>query len=201
MAKKRFGKEDWLRLGLTQLAKHGSRGLGIEALCEASGKTRGSFYHHFTDHAAFIAALMESWKKNNTIDVAEETLRQPESDQALCLSALATGLDQDIERAIRQFAQNNDIAAKTVREVDQLRTDFVVNLYLKQGMPQELAVEIAQIEYAAFIGSQIVWPDLSNDRSLTLARRFMWLVEKAVPMEKRNGPTKTPREDDDGRVI
>ncbi|EFO32709.1 TetR family transcriptional regulator [Roseibium sp. TrichSKD4] len=187
MKKKRFGKEDWLRLGLSQLARNGNRGLGIEALCEVSGKTRGSFYHHFSDHAAFVGALMESWKKSNTIDVAEETLRQPASDQALCLSALATGLDQDLERAIRQFAQNNETAAKTVREVDQLRTDFVANLYLQQGLSPDLAMEIAQIEYAAFVGSQIVWPELSNDMSLALARRFMWLVEKAVPMENRNG--------------
>ncbi len=28
----------------------------IEALCTAADRTRGSFYHHFQDHGAFVEA-------------------------------------------------------------------------------------------------------------------------------------------------
>lgn len=177
---KRFGKADWLTLGLKQLAASGSRGLGLEALCEASGKTRGSFYHHFPDHSAFILDLMEEWKRKNTLEVADSALKEPPEDQGEQLTVLATALDQDLERAVRQFAQSNETARQVLREVDELRTRFIAQIYKSQGYDPASAVDIARIEYAAFVGTQLVWPDLSQQEILRLVRRFNKMVELAA---------------------
>ena len=61
----------WLVLGLAQLSAHGPDGLRIEPLCAAAARTRGSFYHHFQDHDAFIAALLDHWRDWITDGVIE----------------------------------------------------------------------------------------------------------------------------------
>ncbi|MBO6892157.1 MAG: TetR/AcrR family transcriptional regulator [Roseibium sp.] len=174
--RKRFDKTDWISLGLAQLAREGGSGLTVEALCRQADRTRGSFYHHFADHSAFIEAIMAAWKQRNTIDVAEETLKADQGSRAQQLSALANNLDLDLERAVRQFAQANVIAHQTLREVDELRTEFVAGLYRQDGLSADKAREIAMIEYAAYVGSQIVWPEMAASERMKLDRQFASLV-------------------------
>ena len=178
--RKRFTKADWLSLGLGQLSKEGSTGLTVEALCAAADRTRGSFYHHFADHGDFIGALMQAWKQRNTLDLTEETLLQAPEERARKLSDLTSDIDQDLERAVRQFAQSNETVHRTVREVDHLRTEFLADLYRNSGAEAEVALDIAKIEYAAFVGSQIVWPDMPEAERQALEARFAGLVSAAL---------------------
>jgi AcrR family transcriptional regulator len=183
--RKRFEKEDWLTLGLTQLAAKGSAGLTVEALCKIAERTRGSFYHHFSDHGEFIEAMMSFWKKQNTLDVAEETLREEQQGRAQKLSDLANNLDLSLERSIRQFAQSNVTAGNILKEVDEIRTNFVAGLYEKDGLDPVQAREIAMIEYAAYVGAQIVWPDMPVKERVRLDRQFAVLVKKAKETDRQ----------------
>lgn len=178
--KKRFGKTDWLDLGLAQLTRQGPAGLTVEALCAAAQRTRGSFYHHFADHEAFVTDLMQAWKQRHTLDLADQALAEARDQRAQTLSRLANSADHDLERAVRQFAQANPVAQAIVRDVDDLRTDFVARLYRDQGLDPDLASDIARIEYAAFVGSQIVWPDMPAEERIALDRRFAGLVARAL---------------------
>ncbi|WP_299478529.1 TetR/AcrR family transcriptional regulator [uncultured Roseibium sp.] len=175
----RFSKKDWLDLGLVRLAKEGAAGLTVDALCSAAGRTRGSFYHHFKDHNAFLEALFLAWKQRNTLDVADAIMQQPEENRAQTLSDIANLLDQDLERAVRKFAQSNAIARQIVQDVDEVRTEFVVGLYRSAGLEETLAREIAQLEYAAYVGSQIIWPGMTAQDRIRLDQRFASMVAKA----------------------
>ena len=178
-SRKRFVKKDWLDLGLQRLARKGGSALTVDAMCEAAGRTRGSFYHHFQDHGAVMEALVQEWKQRNTLDVADAILQQPQGKRAQTLSDIANMLDQDLERAVRQFAQSNAIARTIVQDVDEIRTEFVVGLYRDAGLAPELARDIAQLEYAAYVGSQIVWPDMTAAERIRLDQRFAAMVAKA----------------------
>lgn len=175
--KKRLDKKDWIALGFRQLIGSGINGLTLEALCRTAGRTKGSFYHHFKDHDDFLAELVQAWKQQNTLDVAAETLAGSPEQQAQTLANLAAHLDQDLERAMRQFAQVNETARTTVREVDDIRTRFIFDLYRTQGMDETSAQDISRIEYAAFVGAQIVWPEMTAQERLALDRRFALLVK------------------------
>ena len=177
--RKRFAKKDWLDLGLQRLARDGGAALTVDAMCDAANRTRGSFYHHFEDHGAFLEALFLAWKQRNTLDVADAILQQPQDKRAQTLSDIANMLDQDLERAVRQFAQANGIARAIVEEVDGIRTEFVVGLYRDAGLAPGLAREIAQLEYAAYVGSQIVWPNMTAEDRIRLDQRFASMVSKA----------------------
>ncbi|MEQ8375913.1 MAG: TetR/AcrR family transcriptional regulator [Roseibium aggregatum] len=163
----------------------GPAGLTIEALCTAADRTRGSFYHHFQDHGAFVEALMLAWKQRHTLDIAEQALAEKGDLRARKLSDLANRLDHRLEQAVRQFAQSDLRAQEIVRDVDDLRTGFVARLYEAGGMEPALAADVAKIEYAAFVGSQIVWPDMPADERFALDRRFAQLVAMATETGSR----------------
>ena len=86
---------------------------------------------------------------------------------------------------MRQFAQLNQTARQTVREVDDLRTQFIVQLYLAQGLDEATANSIAKIEYAAFVGAQIIWPEMTAEERLKLDHQFADLVSRGTEQPQK----------------
>jgi len=55
--------QDWLDRGLRALAAKGAGALKAESLAKAMGVSRGSFYWHFADIAAFRTAILAQWRE------------------------------------------------------------------------------------------------------------------------------------------
>lgn len=173
---KRLGREDWLDLGLQQLTRKGAAGLTVEALCDAAQRTRGSLYHHFSDHGAFLDALMMHWQKRYTQDIADQSSAEPSRQKRKKLSDLALAIDPILETAVRKFAPSHPGAQDIVAAVDESRVAFVTALYEEAGMAPDLAAQIGKIEYAAYIGVQMIWPQMEGQERKALDRRFGWLL-------------------------
>ncbi|WP_306015871.1 TetR/AcrR family transcriptional regulator [Oceanicaulis sp. MMSF_3324] len=176
---KRFGRTDWLDLGLRQLTRHGAAGLTVEALCQAADRTRGSLYHHFTDHSAFIDAMMRHWRKRYTEDIAAQSAAQPPAEQRQALTDLAVAIDPELEIAIRRFAPSHPNASDIVASVDRMRLDFVIELYRSSGLEDAIARQIGKIEYAAYIGAMTLWPEMTAAERKALDQRFNEVLEQA----------------------
>lgn len=52
-------KSVWLKHGYDLFAAHGHAGLKVEVLARKVGKSKSSFYHHFSDVEAFITLLLK----------------------------------------------------------------------------------------------------------------------------------------------
>ena len=155
----RLSRTDWLSLGLQHLAKAGPEGLTIEKLTALAGKTKGSFYHHFEDQPAFIKALLDYWRETHTeriIQSADEAAT-PEARKRV-LSALVASLDLEIESAIRRLAAVTPIARQIVTKVDQRRITYMTELNAtRRNLSAEEARAISEVEYASFVGAQLVF--------------------------------------------
>ena len=55
--------QDWLDQGLRTLARDGFTALKAEPLAKTMGVSRGSFYWHFADIAAYHAAVLGRWRE------------------------------------------------------------------------------------------------------------------------------------------
>jgi AcrR family transcriptional regulator len=55
----RTDKSVWLKQGYSLFAAHGCSGLKVEVLAKIVGKSKSSFYHHFSDVEAFITLLLK----------------------------------------------------------------------------------------------------------------------------------------------
>ncbi|MEM9581801.1 MAG: TetR/AcrR family transcriptional regulator [Pseudomonadota bacterium] len=185
MTKRRYGKADWIDLGLQELAAHGSEAVKLEAICKAAKLTRGSFYHHFEDHEAFLTGLAEHWLARQTTDVAD--LIDPNDTpivQYVALNEAAMGIDYRLELGIRELARRLPAIDRIIKQADAVRLDVVRTLYQRRyGIEEDLAEGLAIIEYAAFSGIILLDPDISLERQRSLAKLHEDMMRRALGQE------------------
>jgi AcrR family transcriptional regulator len=156
----RLTRENWLETGLNLLATEGEKALTIERLCQATNRTKGSFYHHFKNRDDFTKALLEYWQSEYTdhiISVVEQLDNL--SERRRKLARLAASLDNRTERAIRNWSGSDERVQKSLKIVDEKRIEYLAELIHKLGQPdKEISLELATIEYATFVGLQHLFP-------------------------------------------
>ena len=155
----RFGREDWIALGLAALGRLGPEALTLEQITAAAGKTRGSFYHHFPDHAAFLAALGARWREASTELPIAATERQ-RGRRSDTLARRTAGIDHALERNLRRLAASAPAIAREVSCVDEARIAYLVRLFRDElSLSPAEALARARIQHAYFVGAQMVFPD------------------------------------------
>lgn len=156
------------------MSAHGLEALKLDALCKSAKLTRGSFYHHFTSHKAFLVEMTQHWislQTKHVIDQIPEDLSPDE--KAARLTDLAMSLDYHLELGIRELARRNTAVAAEVRAADTERLAFLTELYAqKYRVDNRDAAFAAEIEYAAYIGTILTQPDMPKAEQRALATRF-----------------------------
>lgn len=182
MTKRRYRKEDWIDLGLQELAAHGSEAVKLEAICKAAKLTRGSFYHHFADHESFLTGLAEHWLARQTTDVADAIDPDaPPTEQSAALNDAAMRIDYRLELGIRELARRLPAIEMIVKQADAVRIDVVRALYQRRyGIDEDIAEALAFIEYAAFSGIILLDPDISLERQQALATLHEDMMTRAL---------------------
>jgi AcrR family transcriptional regulator len=146
-------RRDWCAAGLTILRDHGHQALTIERLCAALNKSKGSFYHHFADLDAYLAALLELWTQELTERPIEISTRETSpAKRGARLDAAVRELDQALDLAVRAWSRSDARARQAMAAVDQRRVDYLEELHRGRGHAK--ARTLAELEYAAFVGSQ-----------------------------------------------
>ncbi|MCV7284668.1 TetR/AcrR family transcriptional regulator [Mycolicibacterium wolinskyi] len=147
--------DDWLQAGYELLATDGLRALKIERLCEQIGATRGSFYWHFTDMKGYRSALVASWNsflENDRRSLAEIEHLPPRERLSKMMEALVSPQHWTLERAMREWARSDDVAAANIRAADHRVLVAVSKAYLDYGFSPEEARLRAESTFAAGIG-------------------------------------------------
>ncbi len=187
--RKRYRADDWLDLALAELAQAGPDAVKLEALCAAAGLTRGSFYHHFGDHEAFLVAMAERWLVQQTDQLAEQLLPMigegqisPEVMQKM--TEVAVSIDYKLELAMRDLGRRVADVNEVVRTADAKRIGVMTKIYEHHyGQPPELASRYAYLEYAAFSGIVLLNPDMPEDEQMGLAALYEQTMLAALKKE------------------
>ncbi|OLP00933.1 TetR family transcriptional regulator [Mycolicibacterium porcinum] len=164
--------DDWIRAGYALLASDGMRALKIERLCEQIGATRGSFYWHFTDMKGYRAALVASWNaflEQDRRALAELEDLPPRERLSQMMKQLLSPRHWTLERAMREWARSDDIAAANVRAADHRVLVAVTKAYLDYGFNPEDAALRGQATFATGIG---VLHLMDSADALTAADRY-----------------------------
>ena len=175
----RFSRANWLELGLAALAEDGPAGLTIEALCRRAGKTKGSFYAHFSAIEAYLAALAGHWRENFTLRLMQAADQgEAAGERLIALDRMALALDFRVERGMRRLAQLDAGVAATCTAVDRERIGYLARLHEEAGRTPEEALALARVEYAAFVGFQQLDLGLSPQGLHECYRSFMRLLAR-----------------------
>lgn len=172
----RLSAEDWLEVGYTVLAEEGVRALKVERLCQQAGVTRGSFYWHFEDIDHYRAALVESW--NKFLERDRQALSKldelPPRERLLALTlTLVSPQYWVLERAMREWARLDPVAAENIRAADRLLLRTVMNAYCDYGFSPADAKLRAELTFAAGIGLLHLTSSPEQAQSLSQRERFL----------------------------
>ncbi|MBL4616626.1 MAG: TetR/AcrR family transcriptional regulator [Robiginitomaculum sp.] len=169
----RFSKTDWLETGLNLLSKSGPEAIRIELLCEAAKRTKGSFYHHFTNRAAFVAALISYWQATRTKDIISKTNAGATSPRQRLedLGVNVLQADGDLENSIRRWSMIDETVANIVQEVDKQRVDYIAGLVAElYRIDVQTAHDLALVQYTVFVGMLMIGQSTGTDRRMALGK-------------------------------
>lgn len=177
MKSKRLNKTHWVALGLSSLASDGIDAMSVDRLCEAAGKTKGSFYFHFNTIEDFLIAVTQKWKEKFTQEITQTIHSQ--TQRLDLLNQLAARIDLDLETGIRQLATHYKQVQKIVTQADSARIAWLTKLYEQSGKYNASdAAALANIEIAAFTGFKLIKPDMKPQEAREFYESFLKLTSR-----------------------
>ena len=151
----RLTKSDWINQGLRTLTAEGSGGLKVGPMSAKLKVSRGSFYWHFEDIAAFRTELLRTWREQATDRVIQELSERSEPDRLNYLMKRAFSQNRTLERAMRSWAAEDEAVAAIVTSVDASRVGYIAQLMIEAGVDGARARPRAAFVYWAYLGQAI----------------------------------------------
>ena len=153
---KKVSKADWVAHGFFVLKTKGHGALKADSMVRAMGVSRGSFYWHFKSVEAFEDAVLTAWRENITeAQIAELEDLQAAGQPLVELIRRVLDIPQELEAAVRAWAQNDARAAEAVAAVDALRIGFMAKVIAAAGVPADEARHRAVFLAWAYVGRAI----------------------------------------------
>jgi len=111
LAKKRWGREDWIVYALDAMEHGGLGAVTIEELARRAKRTKGSFYAHFDSRDELLEAMLQAWidfKTHSTMTFDSDLFKKGEFSIAGLLGRLRAGRQTarlNLDIAIREWAR------------------------------------------------------------------------------------------------
>jgi AcrR family transcriptional regulator len=173
----RLSRDEWLERALDILATEGQTKLRVEAVCKALGVTKGSFYWHFKDRDDFVRSIVLFWSHRFTEPVIQEVADMGGGARERVHKLLRVVSEKGLARydiSVRAWAaQEPDLVALMVKDVDERRLSFVGSLFSELGFDgQETDMRArATIAYLTYEALNLAETS-DQDRSRMLNRFF-----------------------------
>ncbi|MBK7414352.1 MAG: TetR/AcrR family transcriptional regulator [Dechloromonas sp.] len=170
--------ERWVEIAIDLLASDGIAGLRVEVLAKRCGVTKGSFYWHFKDRQALLAAVLERWKEGRIRDIEKTTAVMPGKEREQLHFAIEVyGASRNrkgmaIELAVRDWARHDAQAAAVVEAVDLYRLDCTRKLFVSSGMSDAEAKSRSLLLYACVFGLSLMHYTHFDDNLSDLKQRI-----------------------------
>jgi AcrR family transcriptional regulator len=179
--------QDWVSVGLAELAKGGVEAVRVEVLAERMAVTKGGFYRRFKDRRALLNAMLETWREGRVTAIERQAEAGGESGverlRAIfkLYSERANTQGMAIELAIRQWARTDATAAAAVEQVDASRLKIVGSLYRKSGLSAPDADARAVLFYTFLFGQSMLFLDDTPRRRanlVTACAKFLLEIDR-----------------------
>jgi AcrR family transcriptional regulator len=156
----RLSPDDWLDAAYTAVAEGGFDSVRVLVLADALGVTRGSFYWHFTDHAALITALLARWREREIavhMRLKAEAELDPRADLERLLDVALSHAGDDLqnmrfELALRGLGRRDTGVASMLVEIDEMRLGLFVSKFMRLTGDANKANGLAVLFYLAIVG-------------------------------------------------
>lgn len=153
--RKRLSADDWADAALAALAERGLAGVAVEPLAARLGTTKGSFYWHFANRDALVAAALARWEELSTERIIQ-SMEAAEPDPAARLGALlrgatASAAEDPLEVRLLAAADHPEVAAALAR-VTERRVGYLAHLFELLDFPPSEARRRGILAYTSYVG-------------------------------------------------
>lgn len=150
----RLAAIDWINAALDVMVEQSVEQVRIEPLAARLKITKGSFYWHFKDREALLAAVIDHWVDRATLAIIRRVEQQGQTSESRILQLFMVPFASersprgaDIELAIRAWSRRSAMARAAIDRVDRLRLAYFQQLFEAAGFP---AVDAGVRAYAAY---------------------------------------------------
>lgn len=161
METSRLTRDDWLDAAFHAVVERGFDNVRVLVLADTLGVTRGSFYWHFADHAALVAALLARWRERELAAnqaMAAQSGPDARADLELLLASALAHAGTDLENmrfelALRGLGRRDPAVAEMLADVDNRRMALFAEKFQRLTGDAKKAGELAALFYLAVVGS------------------------------------------------
>jgi AcrR family transcriptional regulator len=189
----RLKREDWLVAGQALLCEVGIARLRLSALTGRLHVSTGSFYHHFTDMEAYLAALARRFSQADVKRILERAAAGSPHPLSRIRRLAAISLDSSIfrlDRAMRVWATSDRRAAASIKASEKLVLAFLQQAFADLGFPPADAALRAHLLLSANV-ALIGDFRLNGDRALF--KRSLDLLSRDAPGASQAGSSPLSR--------
>ncbi|MFT4149268.1 MAG: TetR/AcrR family transcriptional regulator [Paracoccaceae bacterium] len=162
----------WLDAGYEALITGGVEAVKVLPLAQRLGLSRTSFYHHFPDREALLAALLARWQAKNTANLIAQTRAYAETIAEAMLNIIDCWLRADLfdsrmEFAVRMWGLTSPDLTRTLADEDEARMDALRAMFARFGFDPTQADTRTRAVYLTQIGYIVLRTDEPLDLRLS----------------------------------
>jgi AcrR family transcriptional regulator len=180
----RTPRSEWIEQGLKALATGGPDAVRVEGLAQALGVTKGGFYGHFTDRAALLEAMLDTWESEAIDEVLEQAAGEGGDARTKLRRAGQLTFASDrllpIDLAIRDWARRDRTVAQRLSRVDNRRMEYMRELLSSFCHDPDEVEARAFLAFSLVVGNHLLATQHgARSRSEVLARAAALLLNDA----------------------
>ena len=163
----RGSEEGWIAAAYDMLVEGGVEAVKILPLARRLGLSRTSFYWHFPDREALLAALVRRWQEKNTGNLVRQTELPEATVNAAVLNLIDCWItpdlfDSPLDRAMRNWARTDAALRAAFAGADAVRLAAIRAMFLRHGYGEEEA----DVRASAVYLTQVGYIDLETEETL-----------------------------------
>jgi AcrR family transcriptional regulator len=171
-------KTQWIQAAFRVLTEKGLSHLTIDVLAAELNLTKGSFYHHFNNLAAFRSDMLEHFESVSTTALIVEVERGDPGDpvhrlERLVDLAVEASPQAGLQVAVRAWAMQDAEVRKVQERLDKVRLEYASSLWRQAGLSPEEADARALHLYLLLVGGRQILPALPVDQLREICKRAM----------------------------
>ncbi len=170
-------KEDWTDAGLAALEREGFTAVKADKLARALKVSRGSFYWHFKDIAAFEQALIDRWRDLLMAALDAPLADVPPRERLRIILTQSMTSTRRVEIAMRGWATVRPDLKAQLDVIDARRIGYMQGLVTECGVAEGRAKPVARVLYWTYLGHALS-AHLDADEVPSLVDQLLSLLER-----------------------
>jgi AcrR family transcriptional regulator len=150
----RLTADDWAAAALAAIGRGGLAAVAVEPLAEQLGTTKGSFYWHFPNRDALIAAALQRWEVEHTEAVIRLVDAEPDPMRRLrlLLVTVIEATEHDLVEVAVLSTADHPLVAPVLARVTERRVAYTTSLFRDLGFSPAQARDRGLLAFTAYLG-------------------------------------------------